>query len=198
MTVPHGWEDSYAAEAPPPWDIGRPQHAFVRLAEGGMLSGRLLDPGCGTGEHTLLAAVHGADAVGIDISANAIDRARRKAAERGVTVRFEVADALALDRLGLTFDTVLDSGLFHVFDDEDRARYVESLAAVLSPGGRAYLMCFSDRRPGDWGPRRVRREEIEAAFTDGWAIAGIVADSFTTTMANAKTVESWLATIDRL
>jgi SAM-dependent methyltransferase len=198
MTVPHDWEGIYAAAAPPPWDIGRPQPAFVRLAENGVLSGRLLDPGCGTGEHTLLAAAHGADALGVDVSASAINRARRKAAERGAAVRFEVADALALDRLGLTFDTVLDSGLFHVFDDEDRARYVESLAAVLAPGGRAYLMCFSDREPGDWGPRRVRREEIEAAFADGWAIADIAADSFATTLADAPTAQSWLATIDRV
>jgi SAM-dependent methyltransferase len=198
MTVPHDWEAIYAAEAPPPWDIGRPQPAFVRLAENGLLSGRLLDPGCGTGEHTLLAAAHGADAMGVDVAANAIDRARRKAAGRDVAARFEIGDALALNRLGLTFDTVLDSGLFHVFDDEDRARYVESLAAVLAPGGRAYLMCFSDLEPGDWGPRRVRREDIEAAFADGWAIVDIVADSFATTMADAPTAQSWLATIERL
>jgi SAM-dependent methyltransferase len=198
MSVFHDWEAIYAAEAPPPWDIGGPQAAFVRLAESGLLSGRVLDPGCGTGEHTLLAAAHGADAVGIDVSANAIDKARRKAAERGVAARFEVGDALALDRLGLTFDTVLDSGLFHVFDDEARARYVESLAAVLAAGGRIYLMCFSDREPGDWGPRRVRQAEIRAAFVDGWSIADIVADSFALTMGDARTAQSWLATIDRL
>lgn len=197
MTVPHDWEAIYAAPDSPPWDTGRPQPAFVRLAENGLLSGRLLDPGCGTGEQTLLAAAHGADAVGIDISANAIEMARHKAAERGVTVTFEVGDALALDRLGLSFDTVLDSGLFHVFDDEDRARYVASLAAVLIPGGRLHLMCFSDREPGDWGPRRVRREDIEAAFADGWTVTEIVADTFEIAMTDASTAQSWLATIVR-
>lgn len=197
MTVPHDWDAIYAAEAAPPWDIGRPQPAFVRLAEGGLLSGRLLDPGCGTGEQTLLAAAHGANAVGIDVSANAIREARRKATERGVAARFEVGDALDLERSGLTVDTVLDSGLFHVFDEEARTRYVASLTSVLRAGGRLYLMCFSDLEPGEWGPRRVRREEIEESFADGWVISEIVAESFDTTMTDAPTARSWLATIDR-
>ena len=76
-------------------------------------------------------------------------------------------------------DTVIDSGLFHVFDDADRARYVTSLAGVLEPGGTCYLMCFSDRQPGDFGPRRVTRDELTAAFADDWVIDAITADNFT-------------------
>src|SRR5438874_13716126 len=128
MTTPAtAWDESYQG-SPAPWDIGRPQAPFVRLAESGLLSGRVLDVGCGTGEHVLLAAAHGAAAMGVDLSAVAIEKARAKAAERGLAARFEVADALHLDRLGETFDTVLDSGLFDVFEDTDRARYVLSLA----------------------------------------------------------------------
>src|SRR5262252_10534524 len=120
----------YAGNAePPPWDIGRPQVAFERLADAGLLSGRLLDAGCGTGGHVLLAVAHGADAMGVDVSGLAIEKARAKAAERGLTARFEVADALHLELLGERFGTVLDSGLFHVFDDADRLRYVTSLAS---------------------------------------------------------------------
>ena len=143
------WDDAYAGNVPPPWDIGKPQPAFLRLAGQGLLAGHVLDAGCGTGEHTLLAASSGADALGIDGSSLAIERARGKAAERGIKARFEVADALSLADLGLSFDTIIDSGLFHTFDDDSRARYVTSLASVLRPGGRLYLMCFSDRQPGD-------------------------------------------------
>ena len=177
MTTP-SWDAAYAAKAPPPWDIGRPQPAFVRLAGKGLLAGRLLDSGCGTGEQTLLAASHGAQAVGIDLSPLAVERARGKAAERGLNVRFDVADALHVGDLGLTFDTVIDSGVFHVFDDQDRIRYVASLASVLRDGGRCYLLCFSDRQPGTFGPRRVRQDELRAAFSDGWTIADIEADAF--------------------
>ena len=88
---------------------------FERLAEQGLLRGRLLDSGCGTGENTLMAAAHGADALGVDVAPHAIAQARQKAAERGSAARFEVADVLDLGQLGLTFDTVVDSGVFHVF-----------------------------------------------------------------------------------
>jgi cyclopropane fatty-acyl-phospholipid synthase-like methyltransferase len=179
MTTPPSWDAVYAPDAaPPPWDIGRPQPAFVRLADRGLLSGQLLDSGCGTGENVLLAAARGAEATGVDISPQAIARARDKAAERGLTARFEVADALRLGQLGMTFDVLIDSGVFHIFDDEDRGRYVASLAAVLPPGGRCYLMCFSDRQPGTVGPRRVRQDELRAAFSDGWEVASIEADTF--------------------
>ena len=81
MTTPPSWDSVYAPDAaPPPWDIGRPQPAFVRLADRGLLSGRLLDSGCGTGENVLLAAARGAEAMGVDISPQAIARARDKAA----------------------------------------------------------------------------------------------------------------------
>ena len=200
MTTPSSWDTSYGpGTAPPPWDIGRPQPAFVRLADRGLLSGRLLDAGCGTGEHVLLAAARGAQALGVDISPRAIARARDKAAERGLAAaRFEVADVLNLAQLGMTFDTIIDSGVFHVFDDEDRGRYVASLATAARPGGHCYLICFSDRQPGDYGPRRVRQDELRAAFTDGWAVISIEADTFDLNPGMpTPTVQAWLATICR-
>jgi SAM-dependent methyltransferase len=197
MTTPP-WDAAYAAGALPPWDIGHPQPAFVRLADEDLLRGQVLDVGCGTGEHALLAASRGAEAMGVDIAPRAIERARGKAAERGLEARFEVADALRLADLGLAFDTVIDSGLFHVFDDGDRARYVASLGAVLRDGGRCYLMCFSDRQPGDFGPRRVSRDELYAAFAGGWRIASITADTFEINpMLGDGRAQAWLAAIER-
>jgi cyclopropane fatty-acyl-phospholipid synthase-like methyltransferase len=192
------WDASYTGGTPAPWDIGRPQPALVRLADEGRLAGRLLDAGCGTGENALLAASRGADVTGVDVAPTAIARARAKASERGLSARFEVADALDLGRLGLTVDTVIDSGVFHVFSDEDRVRYVASLAAVLRPGGVCYLMCFSDRQPGTWGPRRVRADELRAAFSDGWAVESITAATFEINpMNDATQAQAWLAVITR-
>jgi SAM-dependent methyltransferase len=193
------WDAVYGGHAPPPWDIGRPQPAFVRLAEHRLLSGALLDAGCGTGEHTLLAAAHGADALGVDVSPRAIAQGQHKAEARGIHARFQVADVLALDVLEQTFQTVIDSGVFHVFDDEDRAVYVASLASVVERGGTCYLMCFSDRQPGDWGPRRVRREEITTAFRDGWSVEDIGPDAFEINEGlGTPRAQAWLAIIRRV
>jgi SAM-dependent methyltransferase len=194
------WDAAYTAESPAPWDIGRPQAAFVRLAEAGCLTGRVLDVGCGTGEHALLAASHGADAVGVDVAPSAIQQARAKAAQRGLTARFTVGDALDLGPLGLAgiIDTVIDSGVFHVFSDDDRRRYVASLGCVLRPAGITYLMCFSDRQPGEFGPRRVSQDELHEAFAAGWTIESISADSFEINpMQGATHALAWLAVIRR-
>ncbi len=203
MSIPEpaspSWDEAYARDAPAPWDIGRPQAAFVRLADSGLLRGRVLDSGCGTGEHALLAAARGADAVGIDISPLAIERARGKAAGRDVAARFEVGDVLSLGQLGMTFDAVIDSGVFHVFDDDSRARYVASLESALRLGGTCYLMCFSDCQPGDSGPRRVRQDELRAAFRDGWTVASIAGETFALNPGlGITTAQAWLATIRRL
>jgi SAM-dependent methyltransferase len=181
---------------PPPWDIGRPQPAFLALADRGALSGRVLDVGCGTGEHALMAATRGLDATGIDAVPRAIEMAQRKARDRDLNARFLVWDALRLPDLGEQFDMVLDSGLFHVFDDNNRAGFVASLGAVIPPGGRYYMLCFSDRQPGTFGPRRVSKAEIEAAFAPpAWRIDAIDAATMDTNMDDI--VQGWRASITR-
>ncbi len=198
MTQPT-WDDSYTAEEPPPWDIGRPQPAFVRLAESGLLTGQVLDVGCGTGEQSLLAASHGARATGVDLSPTAIAQARAKAAQRGLDVRFRgVTDALDLGQLDPNFDVIIDGGVFHVYSAEDRPRYVPRRAADRRPAGTLYLMCFSDRQPGDWGPRRVREDELRASFSDHWAVQSITADTFEIRpMGGTTRAQAWLAVFTR-
>jgi cyclopropane fatty-acyl-phospholipid synthase-like methyltransferase len=163
------FETAYAGQAP--WDIGRPQQAFLDVAD--RITGSVLDAGCGTGDNALYFASRGHKVTGIDFLEEPIQRAKRKAAERGLMATFLVMDALALKDLPEVFDSVIDSGLFHVFSDEDRKRYVEGLASVLRPGGRLFLLCFSDEEPGTQGPRRVSKKELHDAFAQGWAIESI-------------------------
>jgi cyclopropane fatty-acyl-phospholipid synthase-like methyltransferase len=195
MAEPPTWNSAY--EGSPPWDIGEPQPEFVKLAEAGKLQGQVLDVGCGTGEQVMLAARHGAEAMGVDIAALAIARARAKAEERGISATFQVADVLHLDRLGRQFDVITDSGVFHVFDDEQRPVYLNSLRSALRRGGMYYMMCFSDRQPGDWGPRRVSQAELRAAFADGWSIGSIEPVKFEVAI-DPNGAQAWLATIERL
>jgi SAM-dependent methyltransferase len=172
-------------EGSPPWDIGRAQPELVSLVEASRITGRVIDLGCGSGENAIAFAMAGLKVVGVDGSPEAIRQARDKAGRRGVSIQFDVADILDLDEHRKSFDTATDSGVFHVFDDGDRRRYAHSVRGVLRPGGHLYLLCFSERQPGDWGPRRVTQRELRETFTDGWHVDRIDAAHMATQIEDA-------------
>ena len=179
-----------------PWETGRPQPEIVALEEAGEIGGSVLDAGCGTGENVLYLAGRGHEAWGVDSSSRAIETAQAKARERGVQATFLVHDILDLPSLGRTFETVIDAGLFHTLSDEDRPRYVRGLAAVLRPGGRYFMMAFSELEPPGYGPRRVTQAEIRAAFASGWRIDWIRATTFESRIREGP--RAWLSSIVRL
>ncbi len=191
------WDASYH-DGPAPWDIGRPQPAVVRLASEGGFAGAVLDAGCGTGENALHIASLGLRALGIDVAGTALALAREKARGRGLEVEFVAADAFHLERLGRMFETVLDCGLFHSFEDDERPGYVASLALVTGHGGILHVLCFSDEGP-DTGPHPVSQEELRAAFHPGtgWNVAAIVPERIETRYHDHG-VSAWLATIQRI
>ena len=195
------FESAYQETAP--WDIPGRQPAFVGLEATGMIRGSVLDAGCGTGENALYLASRGHEVWGLDFIPVAIEGAKAKAKERGLGVDFQVGDALKLDQLGRTFDTVIDCGLFHTFADEERPLYVSGLATVVRPGGSVHILCFSDQEPPGQGPRRVAQQEIRDAFRDGWQVVEIrEARIRTTDHLEAKIFspggpKAWLATITR-
>jgi cyclopropane fatty-acyl-phospholipid synthase-like methyltransferase len=193
------FEDLYAK--PAPWDIGKPQPAFAAVAD--RVTSPILDAGCGTGEHALFLAAQGHRVTGIDFVEEAIRRARRKAAERGLGVEFLVKDATKLGDWSERFDSAIDCGLFHVLSDDDRRRYVDGLAQVVKPGGRVFLMCFSDEEPGTEGPRRVSRQELYDAFATGWKVESIqpvqveVNPEFTEVTFSKGGPKAWFAIVRR-
>lgn len=207
------WDASYH-NGPPPWDIGKPQPAIVRLASQGGFAGAVLDAGCGTGENALHIAQLGLSVLGVDVAETALATARQKAADRGIEVEFAAADAFQLERLGRRFETALDCGLFHTFDlgpprsagvavhgvadGDERSRYVGNLASVTKHDGTLYVLCFSDYGP-DTGPHPVSQQELRAAFnpSNGWNVAAIEADRIQTRFHD-NGAPAWLATIKRI
>jgi ubiquinone/menaquinone biosynthesis C-methylase UbiE len=193
------FENLYAAQAP--WDIGKPQAPFVAAAD--RVGSPLLDAGCGTGDTALFFAARGHRVTGIDFVEEALRRARAKAAERGLSVQFLVKDALTLDTWNERFAAAVDSGLFHVFSDDARRQYVRGLANVVEPGGRLFLMCFSDEEPGTEGPRRVSRQELYDAFADGWEVESVqpfrieVNPAFTGATFSEGGPKAWFASVRR-
>lgn len=148
---------------PPPWDIGRPQPDLVAAFDEMGIAGSALDLGCGTGENLLELSRRGLDGWGLDATPAALAAAEKKRDERGLAATFVLGDALDLAPLGRTFDNVLDCGLFHVLDDEERLAYRRELDRVLRPGGRFLMFGFATNTSGR-GPRGYSAEELRAAL----------------------------------
>ncbi|PRY33294.1 class I SAM-dependent methyltransferase [Pseudosporangium ferrugineum] len=192
------WDASYH-DGPAPWDIGGPQPAVVRLAAAGGFTGAVLDSGCGTGDNALHLAAPGLAVVGVDVAGTALATARAKATELGLVAEFTAVDAFRLERLDRTFDTVLDSGMFHTCDTAERTTYAASLARVTGPGATLYVLCFSDEGPGT-GPHPVTRADLTATFHPGagWHLTTIAAERIRTRFHDDHGAPAWLATINRL
>jgi SAM-dependent methyltransferase len=163
------FDDAYKTRTAP-WVIDEPQPAIVELQRAGWIHSKVLDIGCGTGEHTILLTRLGYDVLGIDFSPHAVEQARASAASKGVDARFEVADAMNLGS-DPGYQTVVDSALFHIFDDADRARYVSSLHAAVRPGGLVHVLALSDAGRG-FGPQ-VSEADIRGAFGEGWVLEAL-------------------------
>jgi len=206
------FESVYHGEQP--WDIGRPQKEYIQLEQAGEIVGSVLDVGCGTGENALYLAAHGHEVWGIDFAPTAIQKAQEKAAQRHLTATFRVLNVLELHTLGRTFDTVIDSGLFHTLSNEDRPRFVDNLAAVVRRGGTYFMLCVSELaplpdfsklkdfmpdfskflpdlsklKPEDYRRPQVTQAEIRNSFHDGWRINYI----------RQATLESYWCTLSRM
>ena len=202
------FNQAYAAGTPP-WDIGAPQPAVVRLFEAGGITGRVLDLGCGTGANAIFLAQRGLHVWGLDASPIALDRARARAARQRVsTVWFNLGDARHLANLGEQFDTVLDCGLWHTLSDSDRAEVLAGVRAVLRPDGVYVLMCFSQHAVAR-GPRRSTEADLREQFRGVWQVEAItraqfqLTESWASPDAQARDPEdmgaaAWLAQIRRL
>jgi cyclopropane fatty-acyl-phospholipid synthase-like methyltransferase len=200
----------------PPWDIDRPQKEYVQLEQAGEIVGSVLDVGCGTGENALYLAAQGHEVWGIDFTPTAIQKAQEKAAQRHLTATFRVLNVLELHTLGRTFDTVIDSGLFHTLSDEERPLFVDNLAAVVRRGGTYFMLCFSEltqmpdpSKLKDFlpdfdklkdvfpdGPSRVTQAEIRALFREGWSINYIRQATFGSGM-DPDAIQGWLSSISK-
>lgn len=193
------WDASYRNPDPAPWDIGYPQPAILRLASQSAFTGAVLDAGCGTGENALHVASLGLSVLGVDVAETALAMAREKAKDRGIDAEFALADAFRLEAVGRRFESVMDCGLFHTFDADERPAYVASLSSVTEHGGTLYVLCFSDAAP-DTVPHPISQSDLRAAFnpSTGWKIAVIEADRVHTTFHGDDGAPAWLATIKRI
>jgi SAM-dependent methyltransferase len=162
-----------------PWDVAGPQPTVVEALDKGYITGTVLDVGCGLGQNAIYLGEAGLSVTAVDYSPEAIALAcTRLAAESPqVQQRVKFLEGSALDLkcvLGTqTFDTWLDSAVYHCFSLEDAAQYVRSASPHVKKGGRVVLIAFSTKNPNPWtGPRKISEAELRSHFSpeQGWQV----------------------------
>lgn len=170
--MPNSWRfDLYYLLGQTPWDTQvTPPEVVDLVAGGGMPAGQALDLGCGTGTNCIYLARHGWQAVGVDFSATAIQRARRKARRAGLDCRFHRADVADLAFLTGSFDLVLDIGCLHSVPLDRRPAYAAGVAQLACPGGLYMLYAFTPL-PGRAGAAYgIALDEVRDLFTPAFTV----------------------------
>ncbi|MBI5475969.1 MAG: class I SAM-dependent methyltransferase [Ignavibacteriales bacterium] len=193
--IVNSFESAY--NGTPAWEINKPQKEIIKWMAAGEINGRVLDVGCGTGENTIYLSDRGLVVIGVDVASAAILKARKKSWAHRSSGLFMIHDALNLETIGLKFDTIIDSGLFHVFSDTARVKFVQSIRSALRVNGKYLLLCFSENEPPGWGPRRVTQEEIKEYFKDGFRV-NYIRNSFFETIKPQKLIPAWSASLTRI
>ena len=136
LTIEDRYRERYKS-GDTPWDIGRPDFNLTEVVtKKPILSCKVLDIGCGTGDNSIWLARNRFQVIGTDTSDIALEKAREKASKAGVACDFMLVDFLKNKIEGAPFGFVFDRGCFHSFNSEsDRRRFAQNIAAHLEEAG---------------------------------------------------------------
>ena len=155
-----------------PWDSGVSPPELISFVEANP-AGKALDLGCGTGTNCIYLAQHGWEATGVDFTPLAIEMAKQKTKNAGVSPRLIVGDVTRLSELGIGdgYGLLLDLGCFHSIPDAGHDAYVRGATQVAGPGATMLLFCFI-RRNGrrGFGPPAIAPNEVRERFSTSWDI----------------------------
>jgi len=145
-----------------PWHSGQPDKRLVQLVNRKRIpKGKVLDMCSGDGTNSIYLASKGFEVYGVDISATAVRIARERCHKRNVSCVYRVGDVLQPPFREL-FSFIFDRGCFHHLSNEDKLKYVDTVKKLLRPGGKFFLLCFSDKNPPF--EKNLTREDIQGYF----------------------------------
>lgn len=171
------WDERYFRDQAP-WDTGRVDPHLAALVKAGTISAcRVLEVGCGTGSDAVWMAGQGFEVTGVDLSATAITRARRRARESNLPVDFR-SGSFPVGYGG--HDLVYDCGCFHAFGGEaERLHFAREVARCLEPGGRwLSIIGSTDGPPRDHGPPRLSANHVVGAVESLFEILLLSSDYY--------------------
>jgi SAM-dependent methyltransferase len=154
--MPHSDPDRFASV----YDVIYTDPAFLGVQEAFLArslsySGRVLDAGCGTGQHLILLHRLGLEPVGLDLSRAMLTMSRARCAGTGLVPSLVLGDIRALP-FAAEFNSLicLESPLAYLIDDADLRAALSSFHTVLHPGGRLVIDIFD--YPGTAPKARIR------------------------------------------
>lgn len=141
--------DAYSRSMQFDWGAGHYERTAAQLEEAARVAveaarvgpgDQVIDIGCGTGNAALLAAAHGARAIGVDPASRLLDVARQRAAKQGVDATFLPGDAATLPLDHASVDTAIS--VFGVIFAPDPAVAAAEFARVLRPTAHLVLTAW--------------------------------------------------------
>jgi SAM-dependent methyltransferase len=183
-----GEADEYTTDVYRWWHLSTPSPELMAALDDGLIAppGRVLDLGCGLGVELAELANRGYEAVGVDLSPEAIARAR----DLHPRVSFQVADVLSLPFGPNSFDVLLDRGCFHYLPATDRPRYEAEAWRVLRPGGRFLLRaCLTSG-----GMRNDLPDDVTGTYFGRW---GVLASRHQTIPSDIRSMEAVVAMLEK-
>jgi len=185
------WDAPYREGGRPGWDTGRPSTVLRKAIEEGVVkSGRALELGCGTGTNAVFLATKGFEVTAVDIAPSALRRVRDKADAARVKVRPILADVLAIPRLEPA-DFIFDRGCYHGVRRTGAAAYVETLRRLSHPGTKILIVAGNANEERQYGPPRVKEEEIRTDFSGLFEFVWLRETKFDTAEADASGALAW-------
>ena len=187
MTIEDRYRERYKS-GDTPWDVGQPDFNLIEVVtENPILSCKVLEIGCGTGDNSIWLAQNGFEVTGTDTSDIALEKAKEKASKANVECDFMLADFLNGKIEGAPFSFTFDRGCFHSFSAEnDRKRFAQNVAAHLEEAGLwLTLVGNADEDRQGPGPPQRTAGDIVLAVEPYFEVLSLISGHFESNRPNA-------------